>query len=64
MCTVLLPPGDNPIAVNKYIIHCCACYLHWGFLKVITQEVMNFCVLILFSEVTRELQDHSERTLP
>ena len=22
MCTVLLPPGDNPIAVNKYIISC------------------------------------------
>jgi len=22
MCTVLLPPGDNPIAVNKYrVIH-------------------------------------------
>jgi hypothetical protein len=21
MCTVLLPPGDNPIAVNKYISH-------------------------------------------
>ena len=21
MCTVLLPPGDNPIAVNKYIIY-------------------------------------------
>jgi len=20
MCTVILPPGDNPIAVNKYII--------------------------------------------
>jgi len=20
MCTVLLPPGDNPIAVNEYII--------------------------------------------
>ena len=20
MCTVLLPPGDNPIAINKYII--------------------------------------------
>ena len=20
MCTVFLPPGDNPIAVNKYII--------------------------------------------
>ena len=22
MCTVLLSPGDNPIAVNKYIISC------------------------------------------
>jgi len=21
MCTVLLPPGDNPIAVNKYVIY-------------------------------------------
>jgi len=21
MCTVLLPPGDNPIAANKYIIY-------------------------------------------
>jgi len=21
MCTVLLPPGDNPIAVDKYIIY-------------------------------------------
>jgi len=21
MCTVLLPPGGNPIAVNKYIIY-------------------------------------------
>ena len=20
MCTVLLPPGDNPIVVNKYIV--------------------------------------------
>jgi hypothetical protein len=24
MCTVLLPPGDNPMAVNKYIISVCA----------------------------------------
>jgi hypothetical protein len=23
MCTVLLPPGDNPIRVNKYIISQC-----------------------------------------
>jgi len=35
MCTVLLPPGDNPIAVNKYIISyyiICICIkpLHLG----------------------------------
>jgi hypothetical protein len=23
MCTVLLPPGGNPTAVNKYIIYIC-----------------------------------------
>jgi len=22
MCTVVLPPGGNPIAVNKYIVSC------------------------------------------
>ena len=21
MCAVILPPGDNPIAVNKYVIN-------------------------------------------
>ena len=26
MCTVLLPPGDNPIAVNKYIISNVTCF--------------------------------------
>ena len=26
MCTVLLPPDDNPIAVNKYIIWSMALY--------------------------------------
>jgi hypothetical protein len=25
MCTVLLPPGDNPVAVNKYIINKTLC---------------------------------------
>ena len=30
MCTVLLPPGDNPIAVNKYIIS------HIWFRKMLT----------------------------
>ena len=27
MCTVLLPPGDNPIAANKYII---SYQVHYG----------------------------------
>jgi hypothetical protein len=26
MCAVLLPPGDNPVAVNKYIISNLFCY--------------------------------------
>jgi len=30
MCTVLLPPGDNPIAVNKYIISSFQIKSHWG----------------------------------
>ena len=36
MCTVLLPPGDNPIALNKYIISYLYCeeyvciYTHIG----------------------------------
>jgi hypothetical protein len=29
MCTVLLPPGDNPIAVNKYIISYHIFTLNW-----------------------------------
>jgi len=29
MCTVLLPPGDNPIAVNKYISYHVPC--NWTF---------------------------------
>jgi len=30
MCTVLLPPGVNPTAVNKYIIS----YTRYGYVKV------------------------------
>jgi len=37
MCTVLLPPCDNPIAVNKYII-----YQHYG---------GEFCILKGVKEV-------------
>jgi len=35
MCTVLLPPGDNPIAVNKYVSKKChgRIILRWIFRK-------------------------------
>jgi hypothetical protein len=41
MCTVLLPPGVNPIAVNKYIdinidIHVSNCYVHFTVTDVTT----------------------------
>jgi len=29
MCTVLLPPGVNPIAVNKYVISYPSYVLRW-----------------------------------
>jgi len=47
MCTVLLPPGDNPIAVNKYItyiISWCAVVtpLCSGY-QVYFQQIPNLC---------------------
>jgi len=51
MCTVLLPPGDNPIAVNKYNI---ASYLslhlftkrgkyeHFNWSRVCVSHITNF----------------------
>ena len=38
MCTVLLPPGDNPIAVNKYIISFTATH----FFSIVL-SVCSFC---------------------
>jgi hypothetical protein len=43
MCTVLLPPGDNPIAVNKYIIsyHIIknVAFLYGCFLEAVCAEI-------------------------
>jgi hypothetical protein len=36
MCTVLLPPGGNPIAVNKYII---------------SYHIIKFCCFFFFCEL-------------
>jgi len=47
MCTVLLPPGDNPIAVNKYIsisYHNCAMEL---VVKSHSKEVKNGCIMLI-----------------
>ena len=48
MCTVLLPPGDNTIAVNKYII---------SFLKKSRMTELNFkrCCKIRSNEVLSDL---------
>jgi len=56
MCTVLLPPGDNPIAVNKYIIS----YIYrlvigaFIFLVMSTKELLGFINLSFCQELTTE----------
>jgi hypothetical protein len=49
MCIVLLPPGDNPIAVNKYII-----CVHIKLLRVSTPKMkmcQTFKILIFYERV-------------
>jgi hypothetical protein len=41
MCTVLLPPGDNPIAVNKYNSS--------GFLVHVAEGVLGLGSIVLLS---------------
>jgi len=43
MCTVLLPPGDNPIAVNKYI-RLYFMYFYWKRLCIL---IVSLCILIV-----------------
>jgi len=43
MCTVLLPPDDNPIAVNKYInINITALMLDTSHLNTSDRNLVNF----------------------
>jgi hypothetical protein len=47
MCTVLLPPGDNPTAVNKYIIklvYVINTYVLVGQLKVVMECTNAFWI--------------------
>jgi hypothetical protein len=43
MCTVLLPPGDNPIAINKYIIR-------WHVFSISAAFIFLFSFILKFSE--------------
>ena len=54
MCTVLLPPGDNPIAVNKYIVsydnnssrfyrYCSTSGIYWSRYL----EAANYCLRVV-----------------
>ena len=44
MCTVLLPPGDNPIAVNKYIIY----HLPLKFIDIVLRYALQLLVCRLY----------------
>jgi len=46
MCTVLLPPGDNPIAVNKYIIS----YQYYKIAKI--QSKYNYILIAISGWIT------------
>jgi len=50
MCTVLLPPGVNPVAVNKYIISYSSFYNFFNQLKHIKCMVQQGMNLKLSSE--------------
>ena len=48
MCTVLLPPGDNPIAVNKYIIYrniSCHISCHIISYHVISYHIVSYLII-------------------
>jgi hypothetical protein len=71
MCTVLLPPGVNPVAVNKYIISSCKSlpqsHSRWGNKPLVFSETRHLpdvgvCSWLSFLGMSQQ-QDIS-RTLP
>jgi len=44
MCTVLLPPGDNPILVNKYIIS-------YHMSSVVDRNVITWCMTVFYAAI-------------
>jgi len=49
MCTVLLPPGDNPIAVNK-----CVCMYIYIYIYIYIADVLLLlhCIPIFLKDLT------------
>jgi len=46
MCTVLLPPGDNPIAVNKYIVSYHIISYHIILYHIISYHIISYHIII------------------
>ena len=71
MCTVLLPPGDNPIAVNKYIIslviksscYCLTCSCRHVYQSIHFVMYFNLLSLYWLGEI-RENQSIHDAVLP
>ena len=49
MCTVLLPPGDNPIAFNKYILS----HSH-RVLSLTVRNIFTRVTVIFLSELAKQ----------
>ena len=60
MCTVLLPPGDNPIAVNKYIVSYHETILRRSFLLVFFYSFSILLSLSLSPSIQNSLLFSSE----
>jgi hypothetical protein len=61
MCTVLLPPGVNPVAVNNYIISYRIISNYDGWTEL--AEIIGICfvlamIFFLSREVSRQLREH------
>ena len=57
MCTIILPPGDNPTAVNKYISIRDSCHQLFKNLKILPFKSQYIFSLLLFVAKNRDLYE-------
>jgi hypothetical protein len=69
MCTVLLPPGGNPIAVNKYIISYYMCHVCpsvsqsiWYNSASSIQIFTKFDIWVVLGKLFRKINCHQNQT--